>query len=149
MTEDHKQEDSRAHWAKVPKALLEGFAIVGALLIIVVCLWAFDRPTSPTQKHEFLQALGVLLAALVGLGGLYLMQVLAAYVRQRTGLETEDLSEANLSGANLEGALGIANEELRQQAIPLEGATMPNGQKYEDWLKSKGRGEDGENSGPS
>jgi hypothetical protein len=26
---------------------------------------------------------------------------------------------------------------------------MPNGQKYEDWLKSKGRGEDGENNGPS
>jgi len=24
---------------------------------------------------------------------------------------------------------------------------MPNGQKYEDWLKSKGRAEDGENSG--
>jgi hypothetical protein len=26
---------------------------------------------------------------------------------------------------------------------------MPNGQKYEDWLKSKGSGEAGENSGPS
>jgi len=26
---------------------------------------------------------------------------------------------------------------------------MPDGQKYEDWLKSKGRGEDGENSGSS
>ena len=25
----------------------------------------------------------------------------------------------------------------------LEGATMPNGQKYEDWLKSKDRGENG------
>jgi hypothetical protein len=25
----------------------------------------------------------------------------------------------------------------------LEGATMPNGQKYEDWLKSKDRKEDG------
>ena len=29
----------------------------------------------------------------------------------------------------------------------LEGATMPNGQKYEDWLKSKDRGEDGKNDG--
>jgi len=26
---------------------------------------------------------------------------------------------------------------------------MPNGQKYEDWLKSKGSGEEGKNSGPS
>jgi hypothetical protein len=31
----------------------------------------------------------------------------------------------------------------------LEGATMPNGQKYEEWLKSKGRGETTDNSGPS
>jgi hypothetical protein len=218
MTEDHKQEDRRAHWAKVPKALLEGFAIVGALLVIVGGLWAFDRPTSPTHKHEFLQALGVLLAALVGLGGLYLMQVVGAYVRQRTGLETEDLSEAdlsmadlsraNLSGANLSGAnlraaillrtdlrratlrradlqratlsnavlmgadlseanlneanlrgvnlreadlsranlggaFGWTDEQFRA-AISLESATMPNGQKYEEWLKEKQeRGEDG------
>jgi uncharacterized protein YjbI with pentapeptide repeats len=220
VTEDHKQEDRRAHWSKVPRALIEGFAIVGALLIIVVCLWAFDRPTSPTQKHEFLQALGVLLAALVGLSGLYFMQVLAAaYVRQRTGLETEDLSEANLSmadlsrsnlreanligaklraaillrtdlrratmrradlrrailcnavlmgadlseanlseanlrgvdlrqadlsRANLSGAFGWTDAQFRA-AISLESATMPNGQKYEEWLKDKqDRGEDGE-----
>jgi hypothetical protein len=31
----------------------------------------------------------------------------------------------------------------------LDDATVPNGQKYEDWLKSKGRGEDGENRGLS
>ena len=213
MTENHKQEDSRAHWAKVPRALLEGFAVVGALLIIVVCLWVLDRPTSPTQKHEFLQALGVLLTALVGLSGLYFMQVLAAYVRQRSGLETEDLSEAslsmadlrranlreaNLSGANLRAAMllrtdlrranlrrailsnavlmgadlseanlseaNLSGVNLRQAdlsranlsgafgwtdaqfraASSLESATMPNGQKYEEWLKDKqDRREDG------
>jgi Pentapeptide repeats (8 copies) len=218
MTEDHMQEDRRAHWAKVPRALLEGFAVVGALLIIVVCLWAFDRPTNPTHKHEFLQSLVVLLAALVGLSGLYFWQVLAAYVRQRTGLETEDLrgadlsmsdlswtnlrganlrganlraaillrtdlrrtdlrradlrrailsnavlmgselseanlSEANLRGvdlrqadlsrANLSGAFGWTDAQFRA-VISLESATMPNGQKYEEWLKDKrDRGEDG------
>jgi hypothetical protein len=32
----------------------------------------------------------------------------------------------------------------------LKGATMPNGQQYEDWLKDReGRGEHGENTGPS
>ena len=34
----------------------------------------------------------------------------------------------------------------------LEGATMPNGQKYEDWLKSKDQGEmesENDNSGSS
>jgi hypothetical protein len=46
-------------------------------------------------------------------------------------------------------ALGITSDELKQRAKSLKGATMPNGQKYEDWLKSKGRGEDGENNGPS
>src|SRR5919206_2393857 len=105
MPEDHKQEDRRALWGKVPGVLLQGFAIVGALLIVVVGLWAFDRPTSPAQKHEFLQALGVLLAALVGLCGLYLMQVLASYVRQRTGLEIglipKDAHIVSLMGADL------------------------------------------------
>jgi len=34
-------------------------------------------------------------------------------------------------------------------AASLEGATIPNGQKYEDWLKSKDRAEDGKNEGSS
>jgi uncharacterized protein YjbI with pentapeptide repeats len=59
-----------------------------------------------------------------------------------TDLSGANLSGANLSGANLCGAVGITYEELEQQAKSLEGATMPNGQKYEDWLKSKGSGED-------
>jgi uncharacterized protein YjbI with pentapeptide repeats len=59
-----------------------------------------------------------------------------------------DLRYRFLIEADLSGAIGIKDEELAQQAASLEGATMPNGQKYEDWLKSQGRGEDGENSGP-
>ena len=54
-----------------------------------------------------------------------------------------DLSDAVLDNANLSGAEGITNEQLEQQAASLEGAKMPNGQKYEDWLKSKVREEDG------
>jgi uncharacterized protein YjbI with pentapeptide repeats len=52
-------------------------------------------------------------------------------------LSDAKLSRANLSSADLSDALGITNEELEQQAASLEGATMPNGQKYEDWLRSK------------
>jgi len=73
------------------------------------------------------------------------------------------LTEADLSGANLTDAYEVikegskrqvtrrvTNEQLEaQQTKSLEGATMPNGQKYEDWLKSRGREEDGEHSGPS
>ena len=48
-----------------------------------------------------------------------------------------DLRGADLSGADLSGAEGITNEELDGQADSLKGATMPNGQKYEDWLKAR------------
>jgi uncharacterized protein YjbI with pentapeptide repeats len=58
-------------------------------------------------------------------------------------LSFADLREADLSRADLSWAKGVNNEELDQQAYSLEGATMPNGQKYEDWLKSKNRKEDG------
>jgi Pentapeptide repeats (8 copies) len=52
-----------------------------------------------------------------------------------------DLTDADLSGADLSGAT-VTKQQLAQ-AESLEGATMPNGQKYEDWLKSKDRGENG------
>jgi hypothetical protein len=66
-----------------------------------------------------------------------------------TSLPT-NLSGATLTRADLSNATGITNDELEQQAKSLEGATMPNGQKYEDWLKEKeGSGEDGENYSPS
>jgi uncharacterized protein YjbI with pentapeptide repeats len=62
-------------------------------------------------------------------------------------LRETNLSDAILGGAILRDATGPTEEQLKQ-ARSLEYATMPNGQKYEDWLKSKGRGVDGENSGP-
>jgi uncharacterized protein YjbI with pentapeptide repeats len=50
------------------------------------------------------------------------------------------LAGANLRGANLRGAVltnaQVTEEQLRE-AESLEGATMPNGQKYENWLKDK------------
>jgi hypothetical protein len=66
----------------------------------------------------------------------------------QTDLRNADLSNANLSNANLFDAYGYTQEQLAQ-AQSLEGAAMPNGQKYEDWLKSKDRGEDGDSNGPS
>jgi hypothetical protein len=59
-----------------------------------------------------------------------------------------DLSDADLGYANLSDATGWTEEQLTK-AYSLQRATMPNGQKYGDWLKDReGHGEDGENSGP-
>jgi uncharacterized protein YjbI with pentapeptide repeats len=56
-------------------------------------------------------------------------------------LVNADLSDANLSDADLSCAdqvaiLCINNKEIAQQTNALNEATMPNGQKYEDWLSS-------------
>ena len=56
-----------------------------------------------------------------------------------------DLSEVDLRGADLSGAVlsgadlrrATVTKEQLEQAESLEDATMPNGQKYEDWLKDK------------
>ena len=59
-------------------------------------------------------------------------------------LNPANLSEANLIGADLSGAEGITNGELSRQTRFLEGATMPDGKKYEDWLKDReGRKDEG------
>jgi uncharacterized protein YjbI with pentapeptide repeats len=76
-----------------------------------------------------------------------------------TDLSGAYVSKANLSGADLSGAYNliydevvnkvtkqlIANKALEHRAKSLKGATMPNGHKYEDWLKSKDRTADREN----
>jgi uncharacterized protein YjbI with pentapeptide repeats len=66
-----------------------------------------------------------------------------------TGADLTDaiLTDADLSGANLTNAK--VTEEQLAECKSLAGGTMPNGQKYEDWLKSKGRREEGENPDPS
>ena len=70
---------------------------------------------------------------------------------RKSFLPGADLMEADLSGADrhyadLNGAAVFDDEDLEQQAKSLEGATMPNGQKYEAWIKDEeGRKEAGEN----
>ena len=62
------------------------------------------------------------------------------------------LRSAQLTGADLSEAL-LTNASIPEDQVAqcgsLEGATMPNGQKYEDWLKSKGREKEGEHGGSS
>jgi uncharacterized protein YjbI with pentapeptide repeats len=63
-------------------------------------------------------------------------------VLQGAKLSSADLTGADLTDANLTEAKGWTMEQLTA-AGSLRGATMPNGQKYEDWLKDKeSHGED-------
>ncbi len=67
---------------------------------------------------------------------------------KEANLTNAQLSNTELDNANIGGACGTTNDQLEEQAASLSGATMPDGQKYEDWLKSEARGEDGKNTGP-
>jgi Pentapeptide repeats (8 copies) len=58
-------------------------------------------------------------------------------------LNYTDLRHADLTGAQVDA------DYLHRSTSKVQGATMPNGQKYEDWLKDReGRSEDEENSSP-
>jgi pentapeptide repeat protein len=64
-------------------------------------------------------------------------------------LRKADLTGAVLTKVNLRDAKGIGCEQM-EQAESLKGAIMPEeDQTYEEWRKSKGCDEDGENAGPS
>jgi uncharacterized protein YjbI with pentapeptide repeats len=66
----------------------------------------------------------------------------------RADLSRANLSRADLSGANLSGvdlneaylvhAKGVTNDRVAQQAKSLRGATMPEGQTYENWVQEQG-----------
>ncbi len=60
MAENPRQEDTEARRDKIPKNQVIGLAIVGAILMVVVVgLGAYVRPSDPTEKKDFVQAIGV------------------------------------------------------------------------------------------
>src|SRR5918995_1714244 len=46
-----------------------------------------------------------------------------------------NLRDADLRYADLRDARNVTEEQLEEQAASLKGATMPNGQMYEEWIK--------------
>src|SRR5215217_2517126 len=84
------------------------------------------------------------------LSGAYLFSsALSGADLERADLGQANLSDADLREADLDGARGVTNRELEQQASLLSRTTMPNGQKYEDWLKSKDQEENKKSDGSS
>src|SRR5215208_6964983 len=97
------------------------------------------RRLDPNRKAQVLQFL--VEAALVQNlpeRGRPVMRLVGADLRE-AHLSGADLSGADLSEADLSGAKGITVEKLEQQAYSLQSATIPNGQKYEDWLLPAGK----------
>ena|SRR5215203_79330 len=88
----------------------------------------------------------------VSLRGADLREVNLGYVDlSSANLSGANLQRADLTGANLTGAR-LMDADLKDANLKdanLERTIMPDGQNYDDWLKSKDRGEDGEHSDPS
>src|SRR5215204_2005114 len=85
MAEEPGQEnrDAPSNEDKPSRGRLIGFAIAGAMLLVGI-LWVWVHPTDPTEKKDFIQAVGVLLAALAGLSGLYFTSQNLKQTRQNT-----------------------------------------------------------------
>jgi hypothetical protein len=107
MAEEPGQEnrDAPRNEDKLRHGRLIGFAIAGAILgaiLLVVSLWVWVKPSDPTEKKDFIQAVGVLLAALAALGGLY-------FTRESTKDQLEQARD------NTEKQLRQARESTRDQ----------------------------------
>jgi hypothetical protein len=93
-----------------------------------------------SSHHEPRQQLFISLKS-ANLRGVHLPQVdlsganLQEANLQEANLQEANLLEADLSGADLSGAI-VAEKHLTK--AKLEGATMTNGQKFEDWLQEHG-----------
>ena len=131
--------------ANLQEAILERANLLGANLRKVnfqgADLRAADLQGADLQGAN-LQEAHLLGAYLVG------ARLRQADLRQ-AALQGADLREALLQGANLQEAYlqgaNVTDEQLAG-AQSLQGATMPDGQKYEDWLNDKeGSGKDVEN----
>lgn len=78
-----------------------------AAALLILLLWLFVQPSTPTQKKDFVQAVGVLLAALAGLGGLYFTWQGQKLTRENT---EKQLQQARKS----------TNDQLQQARESLE-----------------------------
>jgi hypothetical protein len=166
----HRQQDERlqAYLDRMTQLLLNkdsrtGQSRVDEEIRMLARAWTLtmlgrlqDNPRQKSVPVQFLHAAGLIERGepFVLLSGANLDGADLGGVRlnnadlSNTGLKGANLTGANLSGAdlrgaNLDGAEGVTAEQLRQ-ASSVEGATMPNGQKYEDWLKDQAGGKEDE-----
>ena len=126
VVEDPRQdESSSARQDQGIRGLGVAAAIVGAVLL-VVGLWAFVGPSTATERKDFVQAVGVLLAGLVGLVGLlftWRSQRITQTNLERTQEKTEEQLRLTREGQITErftqaiDQLGSEKLEIRLGAI--------------------------------
>src|SRR5215218_2363745 len=85
MVEKRGQEksDGASNEDNASRGCLIAFGIVGAILVVVI-LWVWVNPSDPTEKKDFIQAVGVLIAGLAGFVGLYFTWTNLNQTRQTT-----------------------------------------------------------------
>jgi hypothetical protein len=85
MAEEPGQEktDAPSNEDNPSRGRLIAFGIVGAILVVVI-LWVWVNPSDPTEKKDFIQAVGVLIAGLAGFVGLYFTWTNLNQTRQTT-----------------------------------------------------------------
>src|SRR5215207_9517857 len=95
-----------------------------------------DKPLRQSEEDSEVRILARArtLTVLARLDGLHEVQVVQFLYE--SDLIGADLSDAVLGRAHLSNARGVTEEQLTE-AKSLQGAIMPNGQKYEDWLKRR------------
>src|SRR5215204_7616272 len=132
MAEEPGQEnrDAPSNEDKPSRRRLIGLAIAGAILgaiLLVGILWVWVHPTDPTEKKDFIQAVGVLLAALAGLGGLYFTSQNLKQTRQGTEKQLQQARESQQQTQRLTEQGQITERFTR--AIEQLGATGDKGEK--------------------
>jgi hypothetical protein len=139
-------QDVNLSWADLSKADLQDANLIGADLSKAMLIGGTDLSGTDLSRadltHAKLWSADLENAKLIGAD-------LSEADLHDARLSGADLKDANLSGADLQGSplagsrTPIVTKEQLAACRSLEGATMPNGQKYEDWLKSRGHTEDG------
>jgi hypothetical protein len=89
--EESKQPVRGPRGKKVVRGLWIGLAVLGAALLIMA-LWLYVGPDTATEKKDFIQAVGVLIAGLAGFVGLYFTWTNLDQTR-RTTQRTLELTE--------------------------------------------------------
>jgi uncharacterized protein YjbI with pentapeptide repeats len=134
-------EGSDLNQADLRGANLSGADLSGADLTDANLLPYDEKDPAAWNKHNLEKRSTLNNGTSFSRKGLTITSLRGAILREAQ-LRKAWLHGVDLSGADLKSVKGITTEELADQASLLRGATMPNGQKYEEWLKSKGSGED-------